>query len=243
MKVHAMCHECQLFGGNPLRSLMEVEYYESEVTYTTCKAGHKSVVLFNSQKFEILLESSANAILAGFTLEAASSISAAYERFFEFAILVLCKSHGITRKQTDEAFKQVSKQSERQVGAFLFLYLIVFKKTYKLNQDISTTRNKIIHQGHIPTPEEVLSFGDMVYREVLGVVEVFIKEYIEEVRFVVNDDLQSKKSKLPEGTLLSTTGGTKFFSIYTDNQPSYREALELYKMTSDVFAIGCRDDM
>lgn len=102
--------------GHPSFEPILANYYEEAVVYIECSRGHKSAVMLQSQKFEILLESAVNALLAGYTIEAASSLSSAYERFLEFSIKVFCKKHSISKDALEETFKQVSKQSERQIG-------------------------------------------------------------------------------------------------------------------------------
>jgi len=83
--------ECQKELGHPSFEPIIADYYEEALAFIECSRGHKSAILLQSQKFEVLLESAANALIEGYTLEAASSLSSAYERFFEFAINVFCK--------------------------------------------------------------------------------------------------------------------------------------------------------
>ncbi len=134
MKVFTMCMECQKELGHPSFEPIIADYYEEALAFIECSRGHKSAILLQSQKFEVLLESAANALIEGYTLEAASSLSSAYERFFEFAINVFCKKSNISKEALAETYRQVSKQSECQIGGFLFLYLIVFGKSYSLNR-------------------------------------------------------------------------------------------------------------
>jgi hypothetical protein len=67
-----------------------VDYYDDGVVHLECTRGHKTIQLIQSAKFEILMESGAAALLNGFTLEACASFSAALERFYEFALRVMC---------------------------------------------------------------------------------------------------------------------------------------------------------
>lgn len=199
-----------------------------------CSRGHKSVLLLQSQKFEILLESAANALLEGYTIEAASSLSAAYERFFEYAIKVLCKKNSITKEALDKTFKQVSKQSERQIGGFLFLYLITFGTSYILSEEIPKRRNKVIHQGYIPSPEEVIKFAELIYKEIYLITQLMKSNLQNEMQQVMMDDLQAKDEKLSATTPRASCSGAMFFSLSMAGQKQdFQEDLASYKESKE----------
>ncbi|HQV26101.1 MAG TPA: hypothetical protein PLS76_10210 [Acinetobacter sp.] len=230
MKVFTMCMECQKELGHPSFEPIIADYYEEALAFIECSRGHKSAILLQSQKFEVLLESAANALIEGYTLEAASSLSSAYERFFEFAINVFCKKSNISKEALAETYRQVSKQSERQIGGFLFLYLIVFGKSYSLNKKIPELRNRVIHQGYIPTPQEVLELGELVYQEILNITKLMSSDLEDEMQKIIMDTIQIRNKKVSTGVPLATTTGTMFFSLaMVDNKENFQEALSSYK--------------
>lgn len=229
MKIFTMCMECQKELGHPSFEPIITDYYEEALAFIECSRGHKSAVLLQSQKFEILLESAANALIEGYTLEAASSLSSAYERFFEFAIKVFCKTSKIPKESIEETFKQVSKQSERQIGAFLYLHLLIFGKHYTLNKKIPELRNKVIHQGYIPTPDEVIRLGELIYQEISEITNLLNSKLSSEIQQVVMETVQIRNEKIPNETPRSTTTGTMFFSLATINRKeTFQEALSSY---------------
>lgn len=213
MKILTMCMECQKELGHPSFEPITADYYEEALAYIECSKGHKSAILLQSQKFEVLLESAANALIEGHTLEAASSLSSAYERFFEFAINVFCKKNNVSKVALEETFKQVSKQSERQVGAFLFLHLLTFGSNYPLNKKIPELRNQVIHQGYIPTPDEVFKFGELIYKEITSITSLIKSNLENEMQQVVADTVQRRNEKIPGDIPRATTTGTIFFSL------------------------------
>lgn len=230
MKILTMCMECQKELGHPSFEPIIADYYEEALAYIECSKGHKSAILLQSQKFEVLLESAANALIEGYTLEAASSLSSAYERFFEFAINVYCNKNNISKEALNETFKQVSKQSERQVGGFLFLHLLTFGTHYTLNKKIPELRNKVIHQGYIPTPDEVANLGDFIYSEISTITNLIKSSLSNEMQQVVTDTLQKRNEKIPQDMPRATTTGTMFFSLaMAEQKNSFREALISYK--------------
>lgn len=226
--------ECQKELGHPLFEPIFADYYDEVVAHITCKRGHKSALMLQSQKFEVLLESAANALLEGYTLEAASTLSSAYERFFEFAINVLCSKQKINEEGLKETFKQVSRQSERQLGAFLFLYLLEFGESYQINKKIVEFRNKVIHKGYIPTPIEVEGFGEKVYTEIYLVTQKLKLRCEEDIHNVVMKALADGSQKLPPDMPIATTTGTMFFSLsQAEQKSSFCEALSSYRESKE----------
>jgi hypothetical protein len=61
-----------------------VELTEERVVAFTCDAGRENVFTLQKQKFEILFEMGAMALLDGYYREAGASVAVALERFFEF---------------------------------------------------------------------------------------------------------------------------------------------------------------
>lgn len=230
MKIIATCMECLKEFGHQSVELIVADYFETAVVNVECNRGHRSAHTLQSQKFEVLLESAANALLEGYTLESASSFSSAYERFLEFCLQVLCNKRGIAESEFEQTFNQVSRQSERQVGAFLFLHLLEFGNTYKINDKIKEFRNKVVHKGYIPTPEEVEGFGKNVYDEVYSLTQLLKKSCSESIRKVIATDLRHKNLSLPSGMPRATSSGAMFFSLSNGEQKnSFNEALGSYK--------------
>lgn len=237
MKVFTMCMECQKELGHPSFEPIIADYYEEALAFIECSRGHKSAILLQSQKFEVLLESAANALIEGYTLEAASSLSSAYERFFEFAINVFCKKSNISKEVLAETYKQVSKQSERQIGGFLFLHLIVFGKSYSLNKKIPELRNKVIHQGYIPTPQEVIELGELIYQEIFNITKLMSSDLADEMQKVIMDTIQIRNKKIPIEMPRATTTGTIFFSLVTANKKeNFQEAFSNYKEVREMLS-------
>ncbi|NMM42740.1 hypothetical protein [Pseudoalteromonas arctica] len=213
MKIFASCMECLKELGHPSFEPIFANYYDEPVAYIECDRGHKSALMLQSQKFEVLLESAANALIEGYTLEAASTLSSAYERFFEFSIKVLCSKQGVNEKEFNNTFKDVSRQSERQLGGFLFLYLLEFGESYALDKKLIEFRNKIIHKGYIPTPDEVAKFGEKVYSQIYQITQKLKSSCEEHIQKVVMADLLERNSKLPSNMPRATSTGTIFFSL------------------------------
>jgi hypothetical protein len=235
MQIFAMCMECQKVLGHPSFEPFFVPYYEDRIAHITCSRGHKSVYVIQSQKFEVLMESGVNALAAGFTLEACASFSTALERLYEFALKVLATHCDVTEEAYNETYKEMSRQSERQLGAFLVLFALQFGSAYKPNRSIVEFRNSVIHKGLIPTPQEAHEFCSKVYSEILCVTERLQANLSEAMTRVVSADLQERYAKADANLPKTTIAGGMFFSLsarpikhsFDDAFRSFQEAKEI----------------
>lgn len=143
----------------------------------------------------------------------------------------------ISKEDLAETYKQVSKQSERQIGGFLFLHLIVFGKSYSLNKKIPELRNKVIHQGYIPMPQEVIELGELIYQEIFNITKLISSDLADEMQKVIMDTMQIRNKKIPIGMPRATTTGTIFFSLVTANKKeSFQEAFSNYKKVREMLS-------
>lgn len=213
MQIFAMCMECQKELGYPSFEPFFVPYYEDRIAYITCSRGHKSVYIIQSQKFEVLMDSGVNALAAGFTLEACASFSTALERMYEFALKVIATHHGVPETVYNATYKEMSRQSERQLGAFLVLFALQFGSAYAPNNTIVTFRNSVIHKGLIPTPEKAREFCSMVYSEIMSVTERLRADLSEAMNRVVMADLHSRSAMADAKLPKATAEGGMFFNL------------------------------
>lgn len=156
--------------GRPLRKedwhLVELE--DDNAYVGTCHNGHTMKTSLQNVRFELLFESGIVAMLMGFNREAVADIIAALERFYEFSIEVFMQRAAIEPGQYDEAWK-LMKLSERQLGAFLMLYLEAFKRPFLIGKartafdEWTQFRNGVIHQGQFPSATKVQNYARYVY--------------------------------------------------------------------------------
>lgn len=168
MKIQIPCTKC-IFSGSPnLNPPATVAVRDDGCYEVTCENGHREVVLLQQDKSEILFEIGAHAILDGYYREAVASFASALERFYEFSIRLLITKDGKRPDEFEACWKEVSNSSERQLGAFLFVWNQYFeKKPVLLHQKMVKYRNSVIHKGKIPTYDEAVKFGDSVF-QVIG---------------------------------------------------------------------------
>jgi hypothetical protein len=141
----------------------------------TCDFGHEIRFALQNLRYELLYESGIVAMLCGFHRETVASIASALERFFEFVTHAILAHRSVDDEPSRAAWKEVASQSERQVGAFLYLYLAEFKRAFttpngrRPYKKLSEFRNDVIHKGHIPSRTQTEEYARDVYEIVRAV--------------------------------------------------------------------------
>lgn len=163
MQIPMLCTYCCESGLDGSKSVSNVELNDDGKYKLICQNGHSSIVILNHQKFQILFEIGINAIIDGYYREAVSSFTSSLERFYEFFSKVMCITRGIEWTVIKDTWKSVSNQSERQLGAFIFLHLLeIGNKPELLHKKNIEFRNAVIHKGKIPSREEAVEYGQAV---------------------------------------------------------------------------------
>ncbi|WP_052678263.1 hypothetical protein [Moritella viscosa] len=152
--------------------------HDSGVHELRCQRGHEYSVVLSAAKYEILYDLGMNALGDGYTRESVSSFASSLERFYEFFIKFQMVNSGITSELADQAWKTVSNQSERQLGAFTYLYLSsIGELPPELTSKDRGFRNKVIHKGYIPSVDEAIGFGKVVHNHIMAVISELEAKY------------------------------------------------------------------
>ena len=194
---------------------------------TTCSQGHSIVMLADFQQFELLFESAMEAFADGYFREAVSSFAASLERYYEFAIKTLLLAYKVDKESISDMWKNVSNQSERQLGMFVGLYTSINNRPPEvLSNNQTAFRNSVIHKGYFPSPEDALDFGNAVYK--------LLNLGLRELRADYHDAMQSARgfareaaiAELKDGEVLSTFGMKTTISLMVlDEPPPISEAI------------------
>lgn len=181
-------------GEGPIEPTMrDARLVDNLSFHGECPNGHKSIFFLEHEKFEVLFDLGIMALLDGYYRESISSFAVAVERLNEFAIKVMMAAQGIPSSNPSfaKAWKQVSKQSERQFGAFLFVYIMHFGSDPPvLDQKHVELRNDAIHKGYIPTTKQVHAYASAVYSYVVQVLRQLIDASDHAVREVIRHDVE-----------------------------------------------------
>jgi hypothetical protein len=159
-----ICFQCFEENGIPRLSTFSMQRIPHDgIVFNTCDRGHFSAFVSQQQQFEALSEIAIQAIFDGYYRESVVSFAAALERLYEFYVEVICCYRGICHGEYSIAWKALKTQSERQLGAFCICYLLENSAPAKLLSVKSVEfRNKVIHQGLLPSRDEAVQFGQAV---------------------------------------------------------------------------------
>lgn len=235
MKTFATCAQCQIDLGRPSFEAFTADYFDDGIALIECSAGHKTALIMQSQKFEMLLVSGATALLEGFTLEACASFAAALERFYEFALRVAFFGRKMPDGLYDKMFLQMARQSERQLGAFMLLHALEFENAYRPKPSIADFRNAVIHKGVIPNVEKTHEFCADVYDAIYNLFGTIRTKYADLIHSVVAEELAKRRTKLPKDMRVSTSANFSFFSIASEaNASSFSDALNSFRKHREI---------
>ncbi|WP_460063609.1 hypothetical protein [Pseudomonas sp. S2_H08] len=233
MRLPMLCTEC-CFNVVPQGDTYPtyVEFRDDSCYEFTCSRGHRNITILQQQKFEILFQIGAYAIVDGYYREAVASFTSSLERFYEFFIKAKLLEEGNTPENLELIWKTVSSQSERQLGAFIFLYSQTFKEAPQLLPSSRVTfRNEVIHKGKIPTREEALSYGQAVIDTIKPVIKLTTSTFPTGVKISTINHLVKNT---PTGTNAGTTSMPTIISVLSamNEEPQRSLAEEIESLSS-----------
>lgn len=242
MRLPMVCMKCFAEDGHPPDEATSVELRDDGLYTVSCRRGHDTVTAIQEHKFEVLFDLGAMALLDGYPREAISSIAASLERFLEYYVRVVALKHGIAADAIAEAWKPMARSSERQLGGFILAYLIenrravdpfVFDVRPLLDGRAkgetptwSEFRNRVIHQGYIPSTVEALAFGDLVYQWIYRLIGELKKSCTEAMSRATFQHLR-RASDAASGGAVATMSIPTLISLVRADGPAntFKEAL------------------
>ena len=223
---------CQIELGYPSFEPTFVDYFGDGTARLKCSQGHLSTVVIQGQTFQFLLESGANALLDRNTFEACALFSTAWERFLEYYVRVESRGCGISPDEFEAIFKTMSRQSERQVGAFLILHAVARGRAYKPDQKIADFRNKVIHKGEIPNLKQTENFCGKIYQEISALYDE-MKQAREHEMDVIDQETNSKRWASVDRSIPTTAHSGSVFFCRWDVQETLEDALSRFQKYRD----------
>lgn len=210
MKIRWTCSQCDM---NACQCETEVQLNDNGIYKAKCNDGHWMIAIMSQPKFITLIDMGIFALLDGYPREAATNIAAALERFYEFCIYVLAQKSGMPQEVFDDTWK-LAKLTERQYGAFCFLYSLEFKKAPQKLRKWTEFRNGITHNGYIPSFEEVINqtepvwhfIGETFYELVLSYPQIVTDAFVKaQTDYYKNNKIETVtiQNIVPIGTLTS----------------------------------------
>ena len=131
------------------------------------------------------------------------------------------QNYKINEDYFKNSWKQVKNQSERQIGAFLFAYLILIGEAYSINTKMSEFRNKVIHKGYTPTDKEVAEYANYVLFEINKICMILkdknlwqyvVDTFLRNIDNAIKEaDLVDNCTNIAQTSVINLTIGDKLF--------------------------------
>jgi hypothetical protein len=209
--------QCQAEQGVPnFTSITMVRIPDDGVLEATCNRGHRTFTIIQQMKFELLSDMAIKAIVDGYYRDAVASFAGALERLHEFLVRATCRKQGVSAPPFDRAWKEMSNQSERQLGAFIGAHLLeTGQPPMLLHQNQTKFRNDVIHKGMFPSRHDTLRFGQAVSDCALPILRLLRSEpYSAVVQTLVMDSIHDRSKPAWEaGQRTSTLSINTFLSL------------------------------
>lgn len=228
MKLPVSCGQCMREAIENSFILGNAEFNDDGRYEVHCPKGHTSITVLQQQKFEVLFEIGAYAILDGYYREAVSSFTSALERFYEYYIRLICYTKNIEIEEVEKTWKIISNQSERQLGAFIFIHLLETgtKPNLLTNNQISF-RNAVIHKGKIPTKEEAIAYGQAILDLVRPQIKRLKGEYADAMGWLTHLHLIKSRKSSDKQLSISTLSISTILTLLSIEHPNNERKLEV----------------
>jgi len=229
VRILISCMQCFQETGTPSLHFSRPEIRDDGIYENRCPAGHDTTTFLQQQKFEVLFEVGANAILDGYYREAVSSFTSSLERFYEYALRILLSRPSNSDDLFNICWKEASSQSERQLGAFVFVWATNFGEAPALLPNaLVKFRNEVIHKGKIPTKEEALRYGNAVLGVLRPKLYALKAEFAKEMAELTFRQSHKQRAESSSNHPVATLGMATCVSLMSEGTAKQDQSLEGY---------------
>lgn len=227
------CTEDMKSGRIPDSITYEILTSDNGAILFKCKNNHENCLIIQEQPFEILLEMAIENLIDRYYREAIFNFAAAQERCFEFFNELVLFERQINNNLYEDLWKTVYKNSsERQLGAFYFLYLMRFNKAFNYDNDKISIRNSIIHKGKIATKQKAFEYGNYILNNIYTIVEAVVEninpKIFNDFIFKKLTDKQSKINLKPNTRISTMSASIISWTCMTDEEVEQEQKLIQY---------------
>lgn len=212
MDIYLPCFHCAFqYHINDASQLNSNTVAQNDANYYcfTCQEGHYNQYILQNHKYDMAFEDGLEYMRNRKYKQAFIEFNTAQEAVLVFALQMLCYANQISIEMLSDAMKDIQSFSERIAGAFLFVYLMVFKKRGQFySSKHKELRNNVIHKGYIPTEAETIDFTREIHRRIVSLLEeikslpneiantVFTSHYMREMHIKYQDLIKDSYSVL-----------------------------------------------
>jgi hypothetical protein len=189
-----------------------------------CAQGHTTDVTLPIPLFELLFDIGCGALLDGYAREAVTTFASSFERFAEFTCRFLLARRRVSFEGVDAWWNEVRKQSERQLGSFVALWIADFRSPPPmLSPKQVELRNNCVHNGYIPTEGKATAYGEGVLRSVVEGIVTLRNCFDSDLEY---DDFIEHHIIRPDASepyLPSFVGNSVLSAMWRPNERHYRD--------------------
>jgi hypothetical protein len=215
------CSKCDttFHHGIPKSVVMVTPYLEGPLYKLRCSAGHEALVQLGNPKHEILFQMGAYALLDGIYRDAVSTFASSLEEFWEFSFQVIAASRGVQPLPVP-----------RVRGGHKVRFENSWREVLKTEPPVLTSeeyeiRNRIMHEGYVPTEGEAFDFGNKILVRITPAMQTLRLRLQEAVGGASAAIISDAKSRLNLG---EPTAGIYDGTILHDNESMNYLRLEDY---------------
>lgn len=228
MRIPVGCMQCMEEHFEAASFPMIDNINEKDIYEVTCEHGHKSYIYVQNEKYDILFTLAVQALSDGYYREAVLNFTSSLERFYEFSIKLMLQINKVPKETINSTFKNVLKQSERELGAYAALYLFFRKKPAKLLSETARGyRNRVVHMGITPTYNDAVDYGQKVHNIIKSEHEFFQKKHFYEFIKFTQDRLANLTP--PKGQKTSRYSITSSIISYIESDYTLEEMVAYQK--------------
>lgn len=201
-----ICAECMRIDVSTARFIATADVQDSNLYFLKCPKGHESYVILQEQKFELLFAIGACALLDSYYREAVTSFTSSLERFYEFYVWAALLQNGHAEIAIEAMWAKVARQSERQYGAYLSMYLNEHGALPPvLSNNRVKFRNDVIHRGKIPTRDEAISYGECILETIGPALQNAKKKFPDGIQTLTLKHLATAHRAAKQGAAIATS--------------------------------------
>ena len=230
------CMQCQKENGIPSFEFKRLELTDDFYFLSTCSKGHTSITILQNERFEILFDLACESFTNGYYREAVFNAASSIERFHEFFVKVITIKNlkGVPDYDNfiDTTWKELTHQSERQLGAFYMVYLNEFKSVPPIfDKHKVTFRNNIIHKGAIPSKDKTYDYLKYAFGYIKNLLRPLKNNYNDYINLLtfknLRDIRKSAQNKYPKINIPPATfAAPSVISLISGEKNWYTESFD-----------------
>ena len=224
------CSKCKptVVRGIPHSAVMATPYLNGPFYDLTCPAGHYVRVLLGNPKHEILFQMAAYSILDDNYRDAVATFGSSLEEFWEFAVQCIAASEGVEPLPVPRV--KGGGRKERFERAWREVFKPEAPGTPQppeppvLTAEDYEIRNRVLHEGYVPTKKEAFDFGDKVLVRVAPAMQTLRWKMVEAVGTASAAIIAEARARLK---LAEPTAAIQDATILHDNESmNYRRLVD-----------------